>query len=487
VPFPSGAERPNLVFLLADQLRYASLGYAGDPLAQTPNIDAFRAEGVSFANAVATAPVCAGMRATMLTGVYPTTHGMVINELRLHPAQPCIGHVLSGAGYDTAYIGKWHLYANEFANHADPKNSFVPRGPHRLGFDGYWAAYNFHHRYYDAWYHTETADRHSYGPGVYEPDGQTDLAIDYIREHAGSDRPFALFLSWGPPHDPWDDGNVPEAYRRRFDGVEFPHPPNYRDTNDPYGDGWSQLSDTDRAELPAWRRNYYAMTANLDDNLGRLVDAIEVAGIADSTAVVFSSDHGEMLGAHGRRAKNVFYEEAVRVPFLVRWPGAVPRDHTTDQCFGTVDLPATLIGLLGLTAPERWEGQDLSAAARGETIDGPDFALLQGLGAVALFLDGYEWRAVRDRRHTYATYRIDGSEYLFDNVADPFQLHNLVGEPEHAPVAARLRGALHAKLAELSDTFEPCSWYEANWTDGERNIVAGARGRFTNAVGATRS
>ncbi|GIU88882.1 MAG: sulfatase [Acidimicrobiia bacterium] len=473
-------DRPNLVFVLADQLRHGSLGYAGDPLARTPDIDAFAATGVDFTNAVATAPVCAGMRAAMLTGTYPTTNGMVINELRLHPAQRCLGHVLRDGGYDTAYIGKWHLYANELGNHADPKNSFVPRGPYRLGFDGYWAAYNFHHRYFDAWYHTESPEQIRYGPGVYEPDGQTELAIAWIRGRAAARTPFALFLSWGPPHDPWDDGNVPEADRRRFDGVEFPHPPNYRAENDPYGDFWSRMSSEDRAQLPGWRRNYYAMTGNLDTNLGRLLDAIEHAGIAQRTLVVFSSDHGEMLGAHGRRAKNVFYEEAVRVPFLLRWPGELPSGLTVDACLGTVDIAPTLTGLLGLPAPDEWEGDDLSGVARDGT-GGPDLALLQGTGPVAVFADGFEWRAVRDRRYTYATYRVDGSELLFDNLADPFQLRNIVDDPAARSIARRLRGAMEAKMAQIGDTFESSSWYERNWTDGHRNIVAGARGPFRGA------
>ncbi len=474
----TASERPNLVFVLADQLRRQSVGYAGDPWARTPNIDALARESTSYDQAVATAPVCAGMRASMLTGVHPTTNGMVINELRLNPGQRCLGHVLRDGGYDTAYLGKWHLFANQLGNHGDPRNSFVPPGPHRLGFDGYWAAYNFHHRYYDAWFHTDTADRQTFAPGIYEPDGQTDLAIRFLRDHAAGPRPFALFLSWGPPHDPWDDGNVPEADRRVFADVDFPHPPSYREDDDPYGDLWSRLSVADRAELPSWRRNYYAMTHNLDRNLGRLVEAIDDAGIAGRTVVVFSSDHGEMLGAHGRRAKNTFYEEAVRVPFLLRWPGKVLAGSATDLCLGTVDLAPTLTGLLGLEPAPAWEGVDLSGAAQGRAVEEPDAALLQGLGPVALFADGSEWRAVRDARHTYARYRVDGSEHLYDHVDDPDQLHDLVGDPGSATVLDRLRDSLARKLDALGDTFEACTWYESAWTDGDRNIVAGAKGPF---------
>ena len=161
------SRRPNIIYLLADQLRYPSCGYAGDEKADTPNIDRLASEGVNFRQAVSQMPVCSAYRASLFTGKYTTGTGMVINELRMNPNQTCLGHVLTRAGYDTGYIGKWHLYANQLGNHNDPKNSFVPRGPHRLGFDGYWAAYNFHHNYYGSYYHTESPEKIFYGDGVF--------------------------------------------------------------------------------------------------------------------------------------------------------------------------------------------------------------------------------------------------------------------------------------------------------------------------------
>jgi arylsulfatase A-like enzyme len=132
---------------------------------------------------------------------------MVINELRMNTRHTCLAHSLTRAGYDTGYIGKWHLYANQLGNHEDPKNSFVPPGPDRLGFDGYWAAYNFHHDYYRGYYHTDSPEKIVI-PG-FEPDGQTDLAIDYVKRAAKSEKPFFLVLSVGTPHDPWVKDNVP--------------------------------------------------------------------------------------------------------------------------------------------------------------------------------------------------------------------------------------------------------------------------------------
>ena len=132
--------RPNLVFVLADQLRYASCGYAGDPLAQTPNLDRLTKQSVNFRQAIVSHPLCAPFRATLMTGKYSSSTGMVINELRLSPEHECIGHVLTRAGYRTALIGKWHLWANELGHHERTENGFVPPGHYRLGFDDFWAA-----------------------------------------------------------------------------------------------------------------------------------------------------------------------------------------------------------------------------------------------------------------------------------------------------------------------------------------------------------
>ncbi|HRU32926.1 MAG TPA: sulfatase-like hydrolase/transferase, partial [bacterium] len=297
-------ERPNLIYVFADQLRYDACGYTGNAKAKTPNIDALSREGVSLINAVSGHPVCAPYRASLFTGKYTTSTGMVINEIRMNPNHVCFAHVLTQSGYKTAYIGKWHLWANELGNHYDPKNSYVPPGPYRLGFDGFWATYNFHHEYYKGYYHTDSLVKIPIEG--YEPDGQTDMAINLIREYALSQSPFALFLSYGTPHDPWSLDNVPEEYYKMFKDVKFTLPPNYKEEDDPYADQWGRLSPWERKELTEWMKVYYAMVANLDWNIGRLLKTIDESGLRDNTIFIFTSDHGEMFGSHGRRAKNIF-------------------------------------------------------------------------------------------------------------------------------------------------------------------------------------
>jgi arylsulfatase A-like enzyme len=463
---------------MADQLRRQSCGYAGDALAQTPNIDRLADEGVSFENAVVSMPVCSAYRASLFTGKYATSTGMVINEIRLNPDHHphCLARCLADADYELGYIGKWHLWANQLGNHGDPENSFVPRGPHRLGFDGYWAAYNFHHNYYgeSAYYHEESPEKVSFPERTYEPDGQTDMAIDYIKVHADKDKPFALVLSVGTPHDPWVKSNVPEEYYAMFQDVEFDVPSNWQQEADaPYGDDWSDMEKTPEM-LNEWMRVYYAMTANLDWNIGRLQNAIREAGIENDTLFVFTSDHGECFGAHGRMKKNIFYEEAARVPMLVKWPALIPAGHKSDACLSNVDIMPTLLGLIGVDIPDEVEGIDLSLCARAERGPEPEFAFLQNTGACAAWEDGHEWRAIRTKQYTYAVYKVDGKELLFDNTADPYQMVNLLDQ-DVTDLGSELSRKLETKMAELKDGFEVSSFYRDNWVSKDRLILRTAK------------
>ena len=459
----SKGKKPNLVYVFADQLRYQSCGFAGDERAITPNIDKLATEGANFYNAVSGSPMCAPYRASLFTGKYASSTGMAINELRMNPNHDCIGHVLHRNGYQTSYIGKWHLWANQLGRHHDKQNSYIPPGPHRLGFDGEWSAYNFHHTYFDTYYHRDSPERITI-PG-YEPDGQTDLAIDYLKRASTTNDPFALFLSIGTPHDPWTQDNVPDEYYDMFRKVDFPLPENYREENDPYGDSWAMMSDEQRAKLPEWMRVYYAMTTNLDWNVGRLLSAINELGLQEDTIFVFTSDHGEMFGAQGRKAKNIFYEEAVRIPFLMRWSETIPEGLTTDVCLNTPDIMPTLLSMMELPISEDVEGSDLSPAAFDQTFEEPEAAFMQGMGCTAKWEDGYEWRALRTKQHTYALHRPDGYEKLFDNIADPCQTRNLIDIPPSQGILNELRALLKQRMHALNDTFQACTWYRDNWSE----------------------
>jgi arylsulfatase A-like enzyme len=464
--------RPNLIYVFADQLRYSSCGYAGDEYARTPNIDAMAAKGCNLHQAIASTPVCAPYRASLMTGKYQSSTGMIINEIRLSPEHECFGHALTKSGYTTAYIGKWHLWANQLGNHNLIKNGFVPPGPYRLGFDDFWEGYNFNHFYYRSPYFKNDTKPHI--RKQYEPDEQTDVAINYLKGVAKKAEPFALFLSWGPPHSPWSQGNVHPEYAELFKDVNLPLGPNYSNVSDPYADAWQKLpanfDDVVQGDLKA----YYAQTANLDWNLGRLMKQLDELGLADDTIVVFTSDHGEMFGAHGRHGKLIFYEEAARIPFLVRWPLKIRAKTVSDVLLGTPDIMPTILSMMGVPVPSTVEGRDLSKFIVGSGSSEPNAAHMQGMGATAAWADGSEWRALRDHEYTYAIYQRDRKELLFDDRKDPYQLTNLAEDRSNAVMLDHYRTVSEQWRKERNDTFEACTWYE-RWTE-DRNITTTALG-----------
>lgn len=470
-------DQPNLVYVFADQLRPQSCGYAGDryggtyadePSPYTPNIDQLASESADFREAVSVDPICCPYRNSLFTGKYPSSTGMVINELRAMPDPDAIGHVLSDNGYQTGYVGKWHMYGK----HHGTKQQFIPPGPYRLGFDGYWAANNFNHDYFDGFYFEDTFDKIDIEG--YQPDKFTDLSIEYLRQAKEADDPFALFLSLGPPHDPFTWENTPDFFEHLFKGKDFPDPPNYRDGHARY---WVPKWDEEwwldewKPHRFTYRQAYAALTATVDWEVGRILHALDQFDLADDTIFVFTSDHGEMFGSQGRIAKKIFYEEAARVPFLVRWPGEIEPSRT-DVCLNTPDIAPTLLGLMGLPTPESMEGIDLSPHALGESGPKPEAAFMQGMGHTYQWHDGDEWRAVRDEQYTYAQMLADGSEYLFDNVNDPYQMDNLVHDPNHQGAYRRLKSYMGKRMNDLNDEFKPTTWYQ-RWVD-DRVILRSA-------------
>ena len=473
-------QKPNIIYIMADQLRYDMMGYAGNYQAITPHLDRMAEEGVNFANCVSVTPVCAPHRASLITGKYSSSTGMVINEIRMNPNHKTIAHVLTENGYQTGFIGKWHLWANIAGHHGQFETAYIPPGPHRMGFDGYWAAYNFNHRNFNGYYYMDDTVRHTYKK-TYEPEAQFDMAMDFMERQSGSADPFALFLYVGVPHDPWQKDNVPEEYYEMFKDTEFRLPDNFEETPDPYMDRntnperWKKYW---KKNIPEMKRVYYAMVTSLDEYMGRLMAKLKELEIDENTIVVFSSDHGEMFGENGRIFKLTFYESAARIPLLIRWPGKIPAGLVSDATINTPDLMPTILGLADLPVPDEVEGMDLSHKCLGIAGPEPPFAFMQGMGHTFLWRDGHEWRAIRDKRFTYARYLVDGKELLFDNQKDPLQTKNLIGDPFFTGIHRKMQEAMETKMEELGDEFKKVTWYRDNWLDDNRNIIRSATGDF---------
>lgn len=473
-------KKPNVIYVMADQLRHDAMGYSGNFKAKTPNLDKMAKESLNFNNTVSVTPVCAAHRAALLTGKYTSSTGMIVNELRVNPNQRTIAHVVGDNGYNTAYFGKWHLYANEAGNHDEIRNAYIPPGPYRLGFDGEWKAFNFHHANYDGYYFEDAPVKLQYEK-AYEPEAQFDQAIDYVSKHANDEKPFFMVLSVGIPHDPWRKEDVPEEYYKLFEDEQFRLPESWKDTPDPLMD---RNTDPERWQnfwkknIPEFKRGYHAQVASLDDYMGRLVKQLDSLDLSEDTILVFSSDHGETFGENGRVYKMTFYEGSARVPLLIRWKGHIPEGLNSDALINTPDLMPTLLGLLDLPIPEEVEGMDLSHIVLGEAGPEPEIAFMQGMGHTFLWNDGHEWRAVRDKRFTYARYLVDGSELLFDNQNDPLQMKNVVDDLYYSEVYLDLKEKMENKMEELNDEFKPSTWYRDHWIDENRNILSSAKGKF---------
>jgi len=416
-------ERPNVLFVLADQLRGCSVGHAGQEPVLTPNLDRFADESLRLTRAVANAPVCCPMRASLLTGLHPLAHGVITNDVALPVDVVSIADVLSQNGYHTAYIGKWHLDGPD-------RGCFTPPGARRHGFQ-FWAAANCHHNYFEGFYYRDDPEPLWFDD--YEPCGQTDLAIEYLANIRRADAPFFLFLSWGPPHCPYEQ--VPLRFRQMYDAEQIPLRPN--------------VVQADREVIAG----YYAHVTALDWNFGRLLRALDRLGLCENTIVVFTSDHGDMLFSHNRGWKCKPWHESVIVPFLIRWPGRVPAGAIDGTPFGLVDVMPSLLGLCGISVPDHVQGMDLSHVLLGKEGFRPRSQIIHQHHCPRTF-SFREWRGVITATHTYARFR-DQGWVLYDDIRDPYQMQNLIESEEAKNLRAQLDEEVSIWLERLEDEFEP--------------------------------
>lgn len=416
--------QPNILYIFADQMRASAMGCMHDEPVQTPNLDRLAAEGMLFTHAFANTPVCTPSRASLLTGKHALSARCIVNDLRLPEDEISIADVLRPHGYRCGYVGKWHLDGIS-------RHMFTPPGRRRHGFADYWAAYNCNHNYFDPkWFEDDSPElRRKAG---YDADIQTDQAIGFIERCRAE--PWCLFLSWGPPHDPYR--MAPKEYLDMYPADQIVLRPN--------------MEGVDREAVAG----YYAHVSALDYNVGRLMAALDRLGLTDDTIVVFSSDHGDMLWAHGRRNKQQPYEESIHIPLIIRWPGHLPAGKVSDVLIGVADHTPTLLGLAGAPVPTTMNGLDLSSRLTGQVGPTPGSVFINEYVSFDQSQIWQPWRGVRTRRYTYARW-LQGGVLLFDNEADPYQMHNLAHEPGHEAVLAELEAELQGWLARLGDRFMP--------------------------------
>jgi arylsulfatase A-like enzyme len=446
-------ERPNLLFVFPDEMRQQAMGFLGRDPVITPNLDRFAAGSLFLPNAVSNYPVCSPYRAMLLTGKYPHANGVTGNctpdshelGVELRADETCISDILKSVGYDCGYIGKWHLDSARPPNIPDdgPEwwDCFIPKD-RRHGFD-FWHAYNCFDDHFNPHYWTADAGLNGkIHPRKWSPEYETDVAIDFIRSRGGerrqNGRPFALFVSHNPPHMPFH--MVPEKYVRMY-GAAGPEDLLVRPN-----------AARDLKTAREGVRNYFAMVTGVDDNFGRLLKCLKDEGLEDDTIVVFTSDHGEMMGSHALMHKQQPYEESFLVPFLVRWPGKL-KPGKDGMHMSVPDLMPTLLGLLGVTRgiPGDIQGKDCSPILLGRGGERPEFAAYYGmppeaphLGRRGLRTDRYTFVVAKDREGK-------GSVVLYDNEADPYQTANV--SEANPRVVEELKGKLAGWLEKTHDPF----------------------------------
>ena len=479
--------QPNILIIMCDQLNAGVLGCYGGPVS-TSNIDRLAREGVRFTSAVCPTPLCSPSRASMITGMYPHTHGISYNVNRRD--YPAIGapeteegirnnditteKLLSAAGYKTHHYGKWHLmdedpayYPDMFLEHhgyagaMQERFAEVRKAPRNTWMNWYnWALPVTQSKRYqqavralgELW----KEERHT---EFVEKIGRLDFPLEQTFDcmtaqktlaaiRHNNSAPFMITCSFNYPHDP---NVVPSPYYDMFDPNEIELPGNFEAIEQHYRPQWSRkiVADLGEPGVREFMRVYYASVKLIDDQVGRILEALDRKKLADNTIVLFTADHGDMCGGHGMvwKSTDAFYEEVVRVPLIVRYPSEV-RQQTMDMPCNIVDIMPTLLDFAGQPTPDHVEGVNLAPYLRGErsseqalsytyserlssnpehTREVPDFS--RG----SYMIRGCEWKYCR-----YA----NGEEMLFDLKNDPGETRNLASDAHHKQTKKMLSGRL---------------------------------------------
>jgi arylsulfatase A-like enzyme len=455
---PRSRRRPNVLYVFDDEHRYQSM--PGEPYSTpvvAPNLDAFRKANFSMERCISNYPLCSPYRGVLMTGLWPYQNGITRNWIELGTNFESIGHVFDKAGYRTAYVGKWHLSGPGF------DRAFIPAGPHRQGFQDWhvWGAVNKHMNY-SFTFNPDTGEKIQ--PMGYQATLMTDQAVQIIHEQ--HDKPWMMIVSWHPPHFPVND--APAADEAYFADKRVSLRPNVQLTQ--------HKNLRSEETITEFHRGYYAHIRAIDREFARLLKALDDTGQADNTIVIFTSDHGEMAGSHGRMFKQVPHEESSRVPFYVRYPDVTPKGKSSDTLFASIDIYPTLCGLAGIPVPPQVKGRDFSATMRGGSTPESEVVFLMNQGIERNEQDasntgvgspkesqvmegnggGYappDFRGLRSKTHTYAVAN-DGLWLLYDNVNDAYQQNNLINDPAQKQRIEYCNTLIAAWLKKADDPFD---------------------------------
>jgi choline-sulfatase len=435
---------PNLLFITTDQQRWDSLPCYGLSFMRTPHLDRLAREGLVFDHAYTPAPLCVPARASLLSGQWPSTTGVLGNNHGLAADTPTWPARLSAAGYRTAAIGKMHFY---------PWDA-------RQGFEERISAEDKRHVYLQDDFvkflraHGHERVHPTTNPGYFESlgapvtplpkrfhvDGFTgDQAADWLARHGHE--PFAAWVSFAGPHDPYDppeemaamyaDAPIPVPIGSRAELATKPRA-QQRANTETINNSMFRIDPTQATpeQHRRWRAHYYANISLIDEGIGKILAALEATDALERTLIIFTSDHGDALGDHGLAYKSFFYDCMARVPLIVRGPG-VAAGQRCPALVSLLDLVPLFYGVAGVEPPPTLEGVDLTPLLQAPTGPGRSAVFSENLGALM----------VRDARYKYVHYA-DGDCELYDLSTDPTEERNLADDSAAAPEIARLRALL---------------------------------------------
>lgn len=430
---PDNNSQPNVIVFFTDQQRWDTVGIHDNPLNLTPNFDRMARNGTDVHYSFTCQPVCGPARSCLQTGLYATETGCHRNGIPLPEDSQTIAHHFKNGGYDTAYIGKWHLADTSLKGAVPPKQ--------RGGYD-YWLAANLLEFVSDAYDlvlydHDENEVKL---PG-YRVDAQTDAAIRYIDNH--QDNPFFLFMSYLEPHhqNHRDDYPAPTGYAEQYRSQWIPP-------------DLTALGGSTHQHLAG----YLGMIKRLDEALGRLMDVLQSLDMLDNTIILFTSDHGCHFKTRNDEYKRSCHDSSVRVPTAFHGPG-FEGGGRLNQMVSLIDLPPTLLDAVGLPVPDTMQGKSILPLVNRERVEWQNEAFIQ-------ISESQVGRAIRTPRWKYAVTAPDKDGWndaasdtyieaeLYDLLADPYELYNLAGFETHRVVCDVLRGRLTRRIT-LAEGQEP--------------------------------
>lgn len=455
---------PNLIFIMADQWRGDALGCLGKEAVKTPHLDQLASEGVNFTNAVSSYPVSSPARGMLMTGMYPV-HSKVTGNcnsatapygVELPESARCWSDVLKDQGYELGYIGKWHLDSpyQPYIETSNNKgkiawNEWCPK-ERRHGFS-HWIAYGTYDYHLKPMYWDTDASRDEfYFVDQWGPEYETDRAIDYIanRDNKFRDtgKPFALVVSMNPPHTGYE--LVPDKYKEIYRDVDVEIVCN-SPIIAPKG---TKMGDFYRKSV----LDYYACMTGVDEQVGRIIRQLKEQGLFENTIVVFTSDHGDSMGMHEHIGKNIYYEEAMRIPMMISWPEKIAPRRDSTLMIAFADLYPSLLSLMGFKEqiPAEVQTFDLSASIlspeKAQEVVQPYYYLLP-----ENLMTGY--RGLRTKKYTFVVHATNGRTdewILFDREQDPFQLNNIA--PDQPALIKQFTSQLKDWLKKTNDPFMNC-------------------------------